>query len=112
MPQNLPSTALASVARARLARQSWPLETIPEAMTRATDLRPVLAELEASGISSTRAIVHALNDVYRQSAGEWEHLNKMGVRSSAVRRGRILRPVRGLGDLGNDDIQADGRRLR
>ena len=33
--------------------------------------------------------------VYRQSAGEWEHLNKIGARSSAVRRGRTLRSVRG-----------------
>jgi hypothetical protein len=66
-------------------------------MTRGADLRPVLADLEASGISSTRAIVHALNDVYRQSAGEWEHLNKIGVGCSAVRRGRILLRVRGLG---------------
>ena len=33
-----------------------------EAVKRATDLRPILAELEASGISSTRAIVHALNE--------------------------------------------------
>jgi hypothetical protein len=31
--------------------------------------------------------------VYRQSAGAWEHLNKIGARSSAVRRGRTLRSV-------------------
>jgi hypothetical protein len=33
-----------------------------EAVKRATDLLPILAELEASGISSTRAIVRALNE--------------------------------------------------
>jgi len=97
MPQNLPSTALASDARGRAGKTVLAARNHPEAMIRATDLRPVVAELEASGISSTRAIFYGLNDVYRQSAGEWEHLNKIGVSSSAVRRGRILRPVRGLG---------------
>jgi DNA invertase Pin-like site-specific DNA recombinase len=44
-----------------------------EAAKRATDLRPILAELEASGISSTRAVAQCLSErgVPTPSAKRW-----------------------------------------
>jgi len=57
-----------------------------EAAKRATDLRPILAELEASGISSTRAVAQCLNErgVPTPSAKRW-------YQTSVVRMLRLVR---------------------